>query len=553
MRVFIHVPRTGGSSVHKACLDNDIDIHRIHCYRRPCGANTTVVKMGTDDIEPFKDSSFVISLRNPIDRFVSTFNFLIQERLILLKNRSYKIYQELILKDKGITEEENILKYLKDPIYELWGNLPEHINLSKYDYDVCKFAEDLYDSSGTLIPGILKAPENIKTIYEDLHYYYDNFINDCRSNIEGVLCFPTLEEDAKRILNIDIPHTNKSFANNQISQLAYTNLTKFLESDFIMLKKMLDLDIITEKQYNDLQVCKSYTNVTKLINARHRTPDDEDCTHINLHGTLRFVANVYETRHSTKKTPTHRFIHIGKCGGSSIRAALVSKQLLKHPTGYISEKDYKLTRFMPPLDIVWTFCNRIHIGDRFSNYVCLRNPIDRFVSAFNWIYYRVTTPTYEPVLHKHYVNHNPTVEDFAVYDNDVNKMAEQLYDDDGTLNEKAHAIITGSPDKETENFRGNQLSWDITFYLEELVNSEIEFMGVIAFPTLNEDAKHHFGIELGHFKKNQMGNKKLSETGYRNLRRYLDTDFRCIEVLYKRGYMTEKQFNDLNVCYSAPP
>ena len=465
------------------------------------------------------DSPFVISLRNPIDRFVSTFNFLIQERLILLKNRSYKVYQELILKDKGITEEENILKYLKDPIYKLWRDSPEHIDLSRYDYDVCKFAENLYDSSGTLISCIAKAPENIKTLYEDLHYYYDKIINDCRSNIEG---------DAKRIINIDIPHTN-----NKISQLAYTNLTKFLESDFIMLKKMQLLDIITEKQYNDLQVCKSYTNVT---------PDDLG-THRNLHGTLRFVANVYETRHSIKKPPTHRFIHIGKCGGSSIRAALVSKQLLKHPTGYISEKDYNLTRSLLPLDIEWIHCNRTYIDDRLSNYVCLRNPIDRFVSAFNWIYYRVTTPTYAPNLYKCYVNCHPTVEDFAFYDNDVNKMAEQLYDDDGTLNEKAHAIITGPP-------MGNQMSWDITFYLEELVNSEIEFVGVIAFPTLNEDTKHHLGIELGHFKKNQVGNKTLSETGYRNLRRYLDTDFQCIEVLYKKGYMTEKQFNDLNVCYS---
>ena len=591
MRVFIHVPRTGGLSVHEACLDNNVDIQRLHCCDAKylgLNANTTVIKMGRDDIERFKDSSFVISLRNPIDRFVSTFNFLIQERVMLLKVRSLEVYKKLVLKDSKLTEEENIVEYLKNPEYELWPDNPDNIDLSKYDYDVNKFAENLYDSNGILNPGILKAPENIKTIYEDLHYYYDKIINEYRSNIEGVLCFPTLEEDAKRIFNIDIPHINKSFANNQISQLAYTNLTKFLESDFTILKKMLNLDVITEKQYSDLQVCKSYTNVTRLLNARYRTPKEETVTHRmplacyrneaslssnyvnddigdwdytsfnnilhrNLHGTLRFVANVYETRLSIK-TLTHRFIHIGKCGGTSIRAALVSKLFLKHPTGYISERDYNLTRFVAPLYMEWFHCDRVHTRSNLSHYVCLRNPIDRFVSAFNWIYYRVSTPTYEPNLHKEYVERNPTVEDFALYDNDVNNMAEQLYDDDGVLNEKAHSIIMGPPGDDLGNFRGNQLSWNITYYMEELVNSSTtKFAGVIAFPTLNEDAKHHFGIELRHFKKNKVGNKTLSKLGYKNLRRYLDSDFRCIKAIYDQGGMTEKQFNDLNVCYSAPP
>lgn len=231
------------------------------------------------------------------------------------------------------------------------------------------------------------------------------------------------------------------------------------------------------------------------------------------------------------------FIHVGKCGGTSIRTALSSKELLKHT--------------VEPVNITWCHCRKPELIDTLPYYVCLRNPIDRFVSAFNWIYYRVITPTYEPTLHKRYVTRNPSVEDFAFYDNDVNKMAEQLYDNDGALNEKAHNITMARGRDKLGKF-GGQMSWDITFYLEELLKSEIKITGVIAFPTLEEDAKHHFGIELGCFKKNQLGNKTLSKLGYKNLRRYLDNDFKCIKAIYDQGGMTEKQFNDLNVCYSAP-
>jgi hypothetical protein len=243
------------------------------------------------------------------------------------------------------------------------------------------------------------------------------------------------------------------------------------------------------------------------------------------------------------------FIHVGKCGGTSIRVALKSK----YPTGFASVNDYEMSNYAGPVNIEWYHCHKPRVDDKLSYYICLRNPIDRFVSAFNWIYYRVITPTYEPRLHKGYVKRNPTVEDFALYDNDVNKMAEQMYDEDGTLNEKINGIIMGPLCEETGNFRGNQLSWNVTYYLEELLKSETKFVSVIAFPTLNEDVKHHFGVELDHCKKRQVGNTILSKTGYRNLRRYLDSDFRCIEDLYQKGCMTEKQFNDLNVCYSAPP
>lgn len=240
---------------------------------------------------------------------------------------------------------------------------------------------------------------------------------------------------------------------------------------------------------------------------------------------------------------SHYFIHVGKCGGTSIRTALFSKEMLKRPTGLVSDDEYEMLKHTAgPANITWCHCHKPDLSDTLPYYVCLRNPIDRFVSAFNWVYYRVITPTYEPRLHKSYVKHHPTVEDFAFYDNDVNKMAEQLYDNDGALNEKACSII-----------RRNQMSWNINFYLEELLKSGIKITGVIAFPTLEEDAKHHFGVELGYFKKNQLGNKTLSKLGYKNLRKYLDGDFRCIQVIYDQGGMTEKQFNDLNVCYSAPP
>ena len=200
------------------------------------------------------------------------------------------------------------------------------------------------------------------------------------------------------------------------------------------------------------------------------------------------------------------FIHIGKCGGSSLWQAIQNSKIIR-------------SQFL-------RIC-KIHIEKPFilkkSKYIIvIRNPIQRAISAFNYRYKLVVEDETAPqkfegewsVLKKY---------------KSLNNLAEALYKD-GLLNSEVS--------KEFQKI--HHLRENITFYSSEFLSkiTSEQIFCVISTETFSEDVINHLGVtEIKKINENRKfmddSKKILSQNAYNNLKEYLRDDYRCIEILTK--------------------
>lgn len=192
------------------------------------------------------------------------------------------------------------------------------------------------------------------------------------------------------------------------------------------------------------------------------------------------------------------FIHIGKCAGASVHYTL--KDL---------KKKFKIVHLEKPK----IFQNKDYL-------ITIRDPIGRFVSGFNWKKERVVTENISSVASKNEYS------GFVYWDN-VNNLAENLYNGDGTINKKAASFIKDV----------NHLMYDIHYHLENMIDVvDSKYIKVLRFEHLNSDFKKLFGIDVQHkLHVNANINKYLSRSGRDNLKKFLAKDYRCIEKLIDYG------------------
>jgi len=202
--VIIHISRCGGTVIRKTLKKYNIEFTTIHIQK---------VK--------FKENKkYIIVLRNPISRFISAFNW--RYKTIILDKTKYKTPK---------TREYTILKKYNDV-----NNLAENI--------------ESYNDDPTM--------EYLHHIYEDINYYLSDFIRDCKSeNILGVITQENLNEDFKKLFKIDIDINVKSKINDSslsktISNLGYKLLKEYLWKDYRCIKKLYNMNCLTEKQYEVL-------------------------------------------------------------------------------------------------------------------------------------------------------------------------------------------------------------------------------------------------------------------------------------------------------------
>lgn len=193
------------------------------------------------------------------------------------------------------------------------------------------------------------------------------------------------------------------------------------------------------------------------------------------------------------------FIHIGKCGGSSVE--------------YIFEKNN--------IEIN----KKIHVEKPIYNNKCkyiilLRNPVKRFISAFNW-------------------RRKLVVDD---------KSQEFRFENEKALLEKYKNINNLSQrisEFSSENGYIHHINENIDFYLTDFLNKceKENIIAVMTTETLNEDLKHFFNIDLDgtHLKKNKR-DEKLSNLEYSSLKQYLKNDYACIDKLYELGLIDDNKY-----------
>lgn len=202
------------------------------------------------------------------------------------------------------------------------------------------------------------------------------------------------------------------------------------------------------------------------------------------------------------------FIHIGKCGGSTVTSELRSKNV-KFSQIHVRQSIYEPNK----------------------NYVIvIRNPIKRFISAFNWRYYLVCDSKKQENRFK---NEKNILNKYKNVDN----LCKDL-----KINPN---IFNGS--RSSGNYI-HHLREDIHFYFKEVIDKcpKKQILGVICTETMKDDMKKIFDIDIvKHKKNNNKYNKNINDKSYEILKTYLKNDYIIIDKMYKYGWISDKQYKIL--------
>ena len=206
------------------------------------------------------------------------------------------------------------------------------------------------------------------------------------------------------------------------------------------------------------------------------------------------------------------FIHIGKCGGLSIRKALRDNNI----SNFLNDDRFIAHEKKPVID------------NNLKYLINIRHPIDRLVSAFRYRYsVLIERKTENP-------KNNFEIEVLNKYKN-INNIAQNLDDD-----------------KVKEDFLNvHHVRYNISFYLKEFLEKidpkNIEF--VFKQETLNEDLAKFFNTKLKIRTNNFSTQNKtiskstpLTQKSLENLRKFCKEEFECISKL-NRLYNLDYNYN----------
>ncbi len=203
-------------------------------------------------------------------------------------------------------------------------------------------------------------------------------------------------------------------------------------------------------------------------------------------------------------------IHIGKCGGSSIRKAIASSDIVKSKYSKVSITHVSKVKYFEEIDYL----------------IIIRNPISRLLSAFNWRYYLIV----ESEIKKN--KSSKTLHEWKILKkyNNLDNLARILYDDKkGNLN-KAVA--------EDFNIIGH-FEKNISYYLEDALNflKTKQVFGVIKQESIQKDCEKILGVKLtDHEKNNQfrvpISKLHLSSSSIKNLKKFIFNDYLALRKLY---------------------
>lgn len=199
------------------------------------------------------------------------------------------------------------------------------------------------------------------------------------------------------------------------------------------------------------------------------------------------------------------FVHVGKCGGSSAMNEFRNHGIFIESVVHISKAKYNK--------------NKKYI-------ILIRNPIQRFISAFNWRYKLVCD---EQCQSSRFVGEKDTLEKYK----NVNVLAESISD----FSVKRTYI--------------HHIKEDIHYYLESFLKNcnKENILTVMTTETLTNDFTQFFHIDISkaeRLKENKIYDTYLSPLGYNNLKIYLRKDYECIDTLYELGVLSQEKYDLLS-------
>lgn len=214
------------------------------------------------------------------------------------------------------------------------------------------------------------------------------------------------------------------------------------------------------------------------------------------------------------------FIHIGKCGGTSVRQAVYSSQKVRSLYDEIRTIHVARPIFRRNVDYL----------------VVIRNPIERAISAFNWRFKIVVEQSTQSSRFKGEKN------SLLKYKT-LNNLAESLYNESGNL-----CAVADYDYRSIHHLREG-----IDFYLHHqffALPSNLIY-GVIIQSSLTQDCARLLDVDFVPEKnKNSSRSVKsratnLSSLARTNLRKYLYKEYRCILQMREAGLITSLEYNEL--------
>ncbi|MBB5754986.1 hypothetical protein [Prosthecomicrobium pneumaticum] len=165
-------------------------------------------------------------------------------------------------------------------------------------------------------------------------------------------------------------------------------------------------------------------------------------------------------------------------------------------------------------------------------YIAVRAPIERAVSAFNWRFRKVITEGGQAARF-------PGEAAILAHYGTLDRLATALYREDGTDDPLAQG-----------NFRSiHHLGESIAFYLQDLLASIApqQIGAVLVQERLDEDIARVFGVRAGprlneHRSATPPAQRVLSQRARHHLRRFLDSDFACLETLHRWGALPDETY-----------
>lgn len=211
--------------------------------------------------------------------------------------------------------------------------------------------------------------------------------------------------------------------------------------------------------------------------------------------------NIARKKSAGRHTQTS-LVHIGKCGGGSLKAALRKAGIA---------------------DEIRVFHVQQPVFRKNMRYIILaRNPLKRTISAFNWRYKLV-------VVTKEQRHSDPGEFEALTQYGNINALGEALYDDNGMPRPEAIKSIRTI----------GHIRMDISFYLTDLLDRcrPDQIQAVLMQETLNQDIEKVFGInnEYQIHENSGMRGQPLSSKARKNLMRYLHRDYEALARLYAWG------------------
>ena len=213
-----------------------------------------------------------------------------------------------------------------------------------------------------------------------------------------------------------------------------------------------------------------------------------------------------------------QFVHIGKCGGSTIYQLLLQSEFVQNNYSSFFE----------------SHIDGVSVNNTCDYLICLRNPISRAFSAFEWRRKLVLNDARSDQKDR-FPGEKRVLERYS----SLKVLAHSLYRENGELDQavaRDFSLI-------------HHLRESISFYLTPLlpVLNSTNILGVICQETLESDARELLRADASKvFVRRNVEKRSISADldplAVSNLRRFLSKDYQCISAIWALGALEDQRF-----------